>query len=372
MPSHLDSFEVFPWNEEFETGIAIIDEQHKKLIHLLNKLRETLMQDDATELTLVFDELVAYAKHHFATEEVIWEPCFRDDPLLVSHQDTHTSFLPKVLELKKEHDRKPLRENIEHIVKFLIRWLVFHIIDSDKRMAIILHKVESGASLVDAKRISDEEMSGSARILIDTLLNMYDCLSSRTLALMRQRTAHNKAEEKLREAYLKLEELAVTDQLTGLFNRRHFDEAFERELRRAKREKYFLIYIMLDLDHFKKLNDHYGHAQGDLALQKVGQKLKEICRRPGDFVFRIGGEEFGILVTDQSSQSGIEHAERIRMAIKDLGIPNVDSDITDHLTASIGVVAKMPTSVDTMDSYMSEADANLYRAKELGRNQVVV
>ncbi len=367
-----DSFEIFPWNENLETGIEIIDEQHKKLIELLNQLTDTLVKGDAVELTRVFDDLAAYAKYHFETEEAIWAPCFGDDPWLVSHQDTHSSFLPKVIELKEEQGDKPLVEIVEHVVKFLIRWLTFHIIKNDKRMAIVMRKVEAGFSLEDAKEISDEEMSGSARVLIDTVLNMYDALSSRTIALMRERIKREKAEEQLRESNLKLADLAKTDQLTELFNRRHLDDIFERELRRATREKRFLSFIMFDLDYFKKLNDRYGHFHGDLALKRVGQELKENCRRPGDYVFRLGGEEFGVLIADQLSQNVREFAERIRTAIEGLSIPNLDSEVADHLTVSVGAVIKVPTSKDTVDTYMKDADTTLYRAKKLGRNRVAV
>ena len=368
---HLDRFDIFPWNKNFETGIDIVDEQHKRLVELLNKLAENLVLGTPHMLTSIFDELAAYAGYHFENEAVLWARCFGDDPWLVSHQEAHNSFLPKVLELREEHSDKPLIEMTEHIVKFLIRWLALHIIDSDKRMAFVLHNIEAGASLKDAKKKSDEEMRGSTRILIEAVLNMYESISSRTLELMREIVRRKDAEEKLKEANCKLEDLSITDQLTGLYNRRHFNAVFERELRRAKREKLVLSFLMFDIDYFKKLNDHYGHFEGDLALKKVSQKVKELCRRPVDYVFRIGGEEFGVLVADQSSQVGEKLAEKICIAIADLCIPNVKSDVADHLTISIGMVAKVPTSTDTMVSYMGHSDDRLYRAKGQGRNQVV-
>ncbi|MEG3639524.1 GGDEF domain-containing protein [Magnetococcus sp. PR-3] len=371
MNKHLDNFDVFPWNENFETGIQQVDDQHKTLVLMLNQLTDALVHDNPVELSRIFDELAVYAKYHFDSEEAIWASKFGDDRWLALHCETHESFLPKVLELKAEQGDKPLRVILEHVVKFLIRWLAFHIIDSDKRMAHVIHYMDAGCDFETAKLRADEEMSGSARVLIDTVLNMYDGLSSRTLELMRERVERKKAEAQLREANRLLEEQAVTDQLTGLFNRRHFDEVFEQELRRAKREQRVLSYIMLDIDHFKKLNDHYGHLQGDIALKKVGEILIEICRRPGDYAFRLGGEEFSVLVADQGEQCGVEFAERIRAAIESSGIPNIQSPVSDKMTTSIGLLSKIPEADCSMDRYLKIADTRLYAAKQQGRNCVV-
>ncbi len=378
MNNHLDHFEVFPWNKNFETGIATIDEQHKVLVSLLNELAGTLARDDQLEINRVFDELAEYANFHFETEEAIWVEYFGDDSWLSSHQLTHSSFLPKVVELKEQDTNKPLIEIIEGIVKFLIRWLAFHIIDSDKRLAFVVHNMEKGLSFEEAKIASDKKMSGSIRVLIETVMAMYDGLSSRTLDLMRERHERRRVEEELheantqlREANIKLEELAITDQLTGLFNRRHFNNIFKQELKRANRENTYLSLIIMDIDFFKKLNDNYGHSKGDRVLVQLGQKLINLCQRPGDYAFRLGGEEFGVLAANLEPQGTVEFAEIVRKGIEALGIPHEYSDAANILTVSIGSITMMPDETDTIDDYMSIADARLYKAKKLGRNQVV-
>lgn len=378
MKNHLDHFEVFPWNKNFETGIATIDEQHKVLVSLLNELAGTLARDNQLEINRVFDELAEYANFHFETEEAIWVEYFGDDSWLSSHQLTHSSFLPKVVELKEQDTNKPLIEIIESIVKFLIRWLAFHIIDSDKRLAFVVHNMEKGLSFEEAKIASDKKMSGSIRVLIETVMAMYDGLSSRTLDLMRERHERRKVEEELheantqlREVNIKLEELAITDQLTGLFNRRHFNNIFKQELKRANRENTYLSLIIMDIDFFKKLNDNYGHSKGDRVLVQLGQKLINLCQRPGDYAFRLGGEEFGILAANLEPQGTVEFAEILRKGIEALGIPHEYSDAAKILTVSIGSITMMPDETDTIDDYMSIADARLYKAKKLGRNQVV-
>lgn len=371
MHENLNHFEIFPWNANFGTGIAIIDEQHKKLIDLLNQLANSLAQDDNIKFTKIFDELAAYASLHFETEEAIWESCFADDVWMKSHHDSHASFLPTALKLKDNRSDKLLKESLQKILKFLIRWLIYHIIDSDKRMAIVVQNVSAGISLEDAKKISTEEMLESNQVLIDTILLMYDELSSRTLSMVREKAEREKVADRLMQANRNLEKLAVTDQLTGLHNRRHFITTFQTALRSAQREKHSITFIMLDIDYFKNLNDRYGHPQGDAALKMTGQKLTELCRRPGDFIFRLGGEEFGILITEQSSMQLNDFAETIREGIESLQIPNLGSEVSDHVTISIGMISKIPEPSDTIETYMRISDTRLYKAKKNGRNQVV-
>lgn len=366
-----ENFEVFRWNANFDTGLSIIDEQHKRIIDLLNKLARTLIKGNDIEFTDVFEQLTAYASLHFETEEAIWTTCFGNDEWLLSHQSSHASFLPAIVELKESHADKPLKEGLRQILKFLIRWLVYHIIDSDKRMAIVVDNMGTGVSLEEAKIISAQKMLNSDQVLIDTILSMYDELSARTLKIMQERAERELITEKLSQANRNLEKLATTDQLTGLYNRRHFTTVFEQELRRAKREKHFITFLMLDLDYFKALNDNHGHLHGDDTLNRVGQKLLDICRRPGDFVFRLGGEEIGILLADQNSMPKSDFAERIREGIEELKIPNIGSEITDYLTVSIGMISKIPDSSDELESYIKVADSRLYIAKASGRNQVI-
>ncbi|WP_419797087.1 MAG: GGDEF domain-containing protein [Terasakiella sp.] len=367
----LDNFEVFPWNKNFETGIEAIDEQHKKLVDLLNKLANSLVREDMSKVNDAFAELADYAHYHFEQEEAIWSNSLGDDSWLVSHQLSHSSFLPRVLELKGIDGNRPSQDVVEAVVKFLIRWLAFHIIDDDKRLALVVIAMESGSTLEEAKVLADRKMNGSFRILIETVLKMYDGLSTRTLDLMRERRARMIAEQELREVNRRLEELSVTDQLTGLYNRRHFERVLDREMKRARRENKAVTLYMLDIDYFKSLNDHYGHSGGDVALKTVGQKLFEICRRPSDYAFRVGGEEFAVISREHDEDDDLIFAELIRRAIETLAIPNVKSKVSDYLTVSVGGYAKVPAKQDTMDTYMKEADARLYRAKNAGRNIVV-
>jgi len=211
MSSNLDKYQVFPWDDNFKTGISVIDEQHQVLVSLLNKLANCLINSDSIEINSTFHELADYAEMHFQEEESVWYELFKDDSWFSTHQLSHASFLPAIVDLKEKTHSASLTEIIEQIVKFLIRWLTFHIMDADMRMAIAAKALEAGSSLDEAKLIADRKMAGSMRILIETILRMYDGLSTRTLELLRERNARKKAEEKLiaanRELRSALEEI---------------------------------------------------------------------------------------------------------------------------------------------------------------------
>jgi len=194
-------FEVFPWNNSFETGIPQIDEQHKRLINLLNLLASHLAyQSDMLVLDNIFKELAEYAIYHFKSEGEIWHQYFgENDDWELQHQKEHNSFLVEVLKLKAEEKEKTFNDVIEDLLSFLTHWLAFHIVDSDKRMAkAVLVMMNSNLSLELAKQEAELQMSGSIKVLIDIILTMYESLSNRTFQLVREVAERQKAEEKLR------------------------------------------------------------------------------------------------------------------------------------------------------------------------------
>lgn len=168
-----------------------------------------------------------------------------------------------------------------------------------------------------------------------------------------------------------LEEISITDALTGLYNRRFFNTIIGRELKRAQRNGKMLTFAMMDVDHFKPYNDHYGHQQGDVVLTTIGETLNTLLGRGGDFCFRLGGEEFGILFTSLSQEDGISFAEKIRLTIEELAIEHQWSEVAPVLTLSMGLLFIAPGSEVTVDEMYKQADEALYTAKGKGRNRVV-
>lgn len=174
--------------------------------------------------------------------------------------------------------------------------------------------------------------------------------------------------EQLSVAHARLEELAVRDSLTGASNRRHFLATFETEMARARRHGSPLSVIMIDIDHFKAINDTYGHAAGDAALAALAHAFRAAIR-PGDLFGRIGGEEFSVLLPNTFLGAAASTAERFRCLAADLSVPREGGEPI-RLTISAGV-AHRGTDGDDPQALLAAADRRLYRAKASGRNRVV-
>ncbi len=174
--------------------------------------------------------------------------------------------------------------------------------------------------------------------------------------------------------YKLLDQLAYLDGLTEIPNRRRFDMVLETEWARSVRNNTPFSLAMVDVDFFKQYNDHYGHAMGDLTLQKIAKALKRGLNRPGDFVARYGGEEFVIVLPETDAAAAQVVAERLRQNVVDCNIPHQYSQVAKHVSVSIGLVTIMNTDHTTTrqsETILKTADQNLYLAKENGRNQMV-
>ena len=165
---------------------------------------------------------------------------------------------------------------------------------------------------------------------------------------------------------------ATTDMLTGLANRRRLKEVLDTEFFRLKRSGAPFSLIMLDVDHFKRFNDRYGHVQGDECLKAIGQAIKTSVRRPSDLAARFGGEEFVVIVPETNANGALALAERIRRAIARLAIPHEDNTAAPHVTASLGVVTRYASELETPESLVELADQALYQAKQSGRNRTQI
>ncbi|MGZ5077715.1 MAG: bacteriohemerythrin, partial [Methylobacter sp.] len=209
------SVEVFPWNKNFEVGVALIDDQHQKLVELLNVLAGHLAyQSDIPILNNVFNNLAEYAIYHFQAEERVWHTVFPDDDWETKHKNDHRKFLSTVNRIMAGKTVRPLDEVIEEILTFLTQWLAFHILDTDMRMAKVVLAVQSGIPLNQAKRQADQEMSGAMKVLIETMLSMFDALSSRTMQLAKEVVERQKAEQASQDALDRLQKIA--SQVPGL------------------------------------------------------------------------------------------------------------------------------------------------------------
>ena len=182
--------------------------------------------------------------------------------------------------------------------------------------------------------------------------------------LVEQRT------KELSVAVEKLEVLSRTDGLTGLANRWHLDQVLDEELRRAKRQNQSVVVIIIDVDHFKKFNDQYGHQAGDDCLCSIAAILTAHSKRAGDLAARYGGEEFVLILPSASEIWGMTLAEAVRADVTDLAIPHVLSE-SGIVTISLGVAISSPDRAEEGRALLCLADTALYKAKAGGRNQTV-
>jgi len=176
------------------------------------------------------------------------------------------------------------------------------------------------------------------------------------------------ATKKLKIANKKLEHVSYVDALTNLYNRRYFNHIYEKEMRQAKREKNYITFMMLDIDFFKQYNDTYGHVAGDETLKVVAEVLQNTLRRPNDYVFRLGGEEFGVLFTKTDESNSARIAREICDTLRAREIEHKGSKVNEFVTISIGVVCCVADSALDKEVLISRADKMLYGAKDGGRD----
>jgi diguanylate cyclase (GGDEF)-like protein/PAS domain S-box-containing protein len=207
--------------------------------------------------------------------------------------------------------------------------------------------------LISAKAITDDDgrFAGSIGMITD--------INDRKLA-----------EQALQEANRKLELLSNTDGLTGIFNRRYFNEKLAIEFERLSRSNRELSLIMMDIDHFKDYNDYYGHIAGDDCLRQVAEMIQTGISRSADFCARYGGEEFVCVLPETDKQGAGVIAEKLRHGVESLCIAHKTSLTSNYVTISLGVATVRYSSTETANDFINKADTALYQSKKNGRNRV--
>ena len=167
-----------------------------------------------------------------------------------------------------------------------------------------------------------------------------------------------------------IEIISITDGLTNIYNRRHFDETFPKIINSGKRHNELICFLLMDIDHFKQYNDNYGHQEGDEVLKKFANCLKNTLHRASDLAFRLGGEEFAVVYQAETKEKAIYFANLLKTNIEDLKIEHKYNSASSYVTASMGLICKNANEYDS--SFYKKADELLYEAKKNGRNQIKV
>ncbi|THB63544.1 MAG: diguanylate cyclase [Desulfovibrio sp.] len=222
---------------------------------------------------------------------------------------------------------------------------------------------ETGGVDYITKPFQLEEVLARVRLHL-SLLTMRRKLEEQNAHLQQEIAERIRAEQQLTR-------LAAVDGLTQVANRRHFDEYLAAEWRRHKREKGELALILCDIDHFKRYNDTYGHIAGDECLKAVARAIGSALKRPGDLLARYGGEEFVVLLPLTDLGGAMQVAEAIAREVAILEIDHKSSQVSDHVTLSMGVAVARPGPDNHATLLVAAADAAMYQAKEAGRNCIM-
>lgn len=220
----------------------------------------------------------------------------------------------------------------------------------------------------------DEAFDAGATDFVSKPYNKIELLARirSALRLKREMDWHKKNEQALRIANSRLKKLSAIDGLTGLYNRRYFDEALEKEHLRAVRHQHSLSLIMIDIDRFKEYNDVFGHQAGDECLRLVSRELQRVVHRSHDLVGRYGGEEFAVILPETDEIAAASLAEALQVQIMNLKIRHPVSTGHEVVTISLGVASMIPSRDSDSDELVALADQALYQSKADGRNRVTV
>jgi len=367
--------ESFIWSPAFETGLKEVDAQHQELVALINEYGDHVANSPdikAEEIDRLFTALAEYADYHFVEEETLMRESGLGQDYVAAHHDQHAHFLEQVSRFFADLTPND-REGQRRLLMFLVHWLAYHILGTDKVMARQVELIQSGMAAEEALHAAGQ---GFGKEAMEPLLKALNDLFLEVMKRNRELSELNESLElkvrdrtaELNAANQRLEELANTDLLTGLPNRRHalsrLTLAWDDSLRRGEP----LACLLLDADHFKAINDTYGHDAGDVVIRELGQHLRD-CLRTDDLVARMGGDEFLIILPRTDLAGAMRVGWELRDHITSLRIQAGAGVWKGSL--SIGAAERDATQPD-YEALIKAADEGLYAAKRKGRNTVAV
>jgi hemerythrin-like metal-binding protein/diguanylate cyclase (GGDEF)-like protein len=366
-------FEIFPWNRNFETGIEKIDEQHKVLVEILNRLAWHFASSNSElECGHILDELLSYAAYHFKVEEEIWKTALGEQEMVQNHHDGHQLFFVQIQMYRSSNE--PEEKVMGDLFNYLARWLAFHILESDRRMALTIKAVERGVPISEARKEVDGQLSGAVSIMVSALLEIYGRLSASTIQLMREKMARLKAEDQLArlqrdklDAALEqqasdheeqLQFLAYSDPVTGLMNRNGILREIRHVMQKSQLRAESVALISIDLDNFHKVNARFGEETADRLLGLLARRWGETLAQGGQLA-RISGDEFVVLLADSGKVEAQLKALRLTA-----GQPFILDGGSISIAFTAGVVLFPHGGAGDADTVLRQADHTLFRAKQ--------
>lgn len=360
---------LFHWSKAFETGLDFVDQQHRYLVSIVNELGTLLLNDTAIDQATLENyhrSLVDYSRFHFAEEMTNMRRWDLDLRHMRVHAGEHQRFLE---ELQQVNSGAPLSaERIQEVLIFLTNWLAYHILGIDQSMARQIALIRQGMTPAAAYDEETSRQEGRSEPLLEALRVLYHNVLKKNRSLqainreldqrVRQRTAE------LESANRKLQQQAIIDELSGLYNRRFALATLQQLWAGIRRSGRSIAVLMLDVDKFKPVNDGFGHAAGDALLCRLAQHLKSSVRR-SDYVCRMGGDEFLIICPDSTLAGATEVANKVLAGLKPFYLDS--GELCWQGGISIGI-ADARADMAAVDELLAAADAALYEAKRQGGN----
>lgn len=363
----------FQWDEHFITGLEDVDHQHHNLVDMINRLGHLLAENELVfaDVESLLVQLLDYAELHFWEEELLMYE-MKVDLRHVSLQKTqHREFINEIKRLRTELSQdKP--QKAQYLLDFLTHWLAYHILGADKNMARQVAAIESGLTPEQAYNAEEHGVDSATAPLLNALHSLFEQVSIRNKELTELNSClEQKVEERtqaLLDANQHLEKMALTDVLTNLPNRRYAMGALVDLWLESKRHNRPLALMMIDADHFKEVNDTFGHDAGDSVLCELGRTLTYSVRND-DIVCRLGGDEFLIICPDTPLEGASYIAGLVREKVGDLRIKFGENEGCWEGSVSIGVAALEP-QMKHYEDLIKAADRSVYAAKTAGKNCV--
>ncbi len=365
--------DTFVWDQNFTTGLEAVDSQHQMLIETFNDLSEVLQHCNATGedagLEQAFERMLTYAQYHFAEEELLMRSSGLDERHVRHHIQQHQQFIDQVGTMWRA--RCAARPGAVFRGFF---GLVVGAGHSGHRPVHGAAARQPGpgpvcrAGLAQEMQVHDQATQALIRMVerLYHVLSVQNAELARANALLEERVAQRTHE--LEQANIRLEAFARTDGLLQIANRGYFDDRLQATCASALRRQQPLGLLLIDVDHFKRYNDSYGHPAGDACLQAVARAVAQALPRSTDLVARYGGEELAVILPDTDASGTAVVAARVVAQVAALALAHKTSDVAAHVTVSVGAVARMPAHKDGAAQMLADADAALYHAKAAGRN----
>ncbi len=370
------SKEYFEWDRDFETGNKLIDKQHYSLVEVINELIKIDLNKDSDafkKIEVINHKLSKYTLNHFQSEEDLMEKYDVDQRHVKAHKKMHQEFIDKVKQICTNIDWLVDVEKMSDIVEYLIRWLAYHILNTDKSLFKQIEYIEKeGCSSSEAYDKEEKIIECATEPLLKALKALYFLVSEKNkelelLNMNLEKTVKMRTNE-LMEANKKLEKISVIDELTGLHNRRFFMTEIDHLMYNWERyqEPFSLIYI--DADKFKSVNDNYGHDKGDIVLKWISKFLRTNIRK-SNTACRLGGDEFVIICEHCTIQEATNIGDNLIIEYR----KDLKTEICEFWKPSFSIgITSVDNSTKSVEDLLKRADSAMYISKKNGGNQLAV